>query len=546
MARKHKDWNSEAETLWRKLFGTGSRQSDDGVHGTSAEDRDAIRQYLLRQLSDDEQRIIEQRLLTEDDLFEELEIAEDELVDEYLAGTLSGKDRGKFADHFLATPEGKQSRRFAEALERYKRDQKKQVIEPDPPSLLSRLRSAFVRVSLSPSPLAMAAIVLVIAALGFAVWRGFLYQSEVDKGLLALNAAYREQRPVEARITRLDYAPFVTTRGPGTVKFNQAELRRAELTLLEALHRNPTPAVHHALGKVYLAKNDFAAAIKEFEEALKDDPNNAQIYADLGAAYLEKGKLYLERGKSNKTDSEAGKGLEDLARCLENLNKALALNPNLGEALFNRALCYQYMRLAPQAKADWLEYLEKDSSSQWAEEARRNLALLEEQQRSKASQNKEQLLKSFLDAYQTKDDDRAWGIIGQSYSSAGNSITNGLVSSYLDLKRERREKEASQKLEALLYAGQLTRRRGGDRYVADLATFYSSITAAKLTMLAQARVAMEKGYQLFTESHFNDAIVAYSEAKRLFEQTGDLTEATFAEYRIGHCYLLQPNLDKSI
>ena len=72
---------------------------------------------------------------------------------------------------------------------------------------------------------------------------------------------------------------------------NKTDLQRAELTLLDALHNKPTPAVHHALGKVYLAKKQFDDAIKEFDEALKGDPKNAKLYSDLGAAWLEKGKI---------------------------------------------------------------------------------------------------------------------------------------------------------------------------------------------------------------------------------------------------------------
>ncbi|HEV2828663.1 MAG TPA: CHAT domain-containing protein [Pyrinomonadaceae bacterium] len=500
----------------------------------------------MRQLSDDEQQTIEHRILTDADLFEELEITEDELLDEYMAGGLSENDRQHFKSKFLANPERIKKHRFAEALGRYRSDQKKEVAKHwKLQHLISGLRQSFQRARTTALPLAQAAVILIVVGVGFAVWRGFFHQSDVDRGLIALNAAYREQRPVEARITQLDYAPFVTTRGTGAAKFDESELRRAELTLLDAQSKNPTPAVHHALGKVYLAKNDFNHAIKQFEEALESDSNNAQVYADLGAALLEKGKITLAKAKSEKTDSEAGMGLEDLARSLENLNKALALKPDLLEALFNRALCYQYMMLPHQAAADWREYLRGDPSSQWAEEARRNLKLLEEQQRTRTSQNKNQLPKIFLDAYQNKADDRAWQIISQSHSSAGNGITNALVTSYLDLKRDRRDEEARNKLELLSYAGQLTERRGDDRYMSDLARFYSLATVRDRAALTRAREGMERGYQLFTESHFTDAIVAYSEAKRLFEQVGDLAEAIFADYRIGHCYMLQPNLDKS-
>ena len=44
-------------------------------------DQAKIRQYLLGHLSDEEQQEIEGRLMTEDDLFEELEISKGELIE---------------------------------------------------------------------------------------------------------------------------------------------------------------------------------------------------------------------------------------------------------------------------------------------------------------------------------------------------------------------------------------------------------------------------------------------------------------------------------
>ena len=78
-----------------------------------------IRQYLLGQLGEEGQQNIEQRLLSEDDLFQELEIAEEELVDEYVAEELSAAERQQFENYFLSTPERKLKLKFAAALHRY-------------------------------------------------------------------------------------------------------------------------------------------------------------------------------------------------------------------------------------------------------------------------------------------------------------------------------------------------------------------------------------------------------------------------------------------
>ena len=82
-------------------------------------DQNAVRQYLLRQLSDAEQQTFELRLLSDGNLFEELEIAEDELVDEYIAKELAPVERKQFEQYFLSTPERKHKLRFAATLDRY-------------------------------------------------------------------------------------------------------------------------------------------------------------------------------------------------------------------------------------------------------------------------------------------------------------------------------------------------------------------------------------------------------------------------------------------
>jgi methionine-rich copper-binding protein CopC len=82
-------------------------------------DPETVRKYLLGQLTDDQQESFEQRLLTEDELTQELEVITQELVDEYLAKQLTPAESEWFEQHYLASPEGKRSQSFATTFHRY-------------------------------------------------------------------------------------------------------------------------------------------------------------------------------------------------------------------------------------------------------------------------------------------------------------------------------------------------------------------------------------------------------------------------------------------
>lgn len=79
----------------------------------------SMKKYLLGELGEPEQQELEQRLITSNEYFEELLVAEDELVDEYLHGKLSPREQDKFNSHFLCTPERREKLRFSRSLQRY-------------------------------------------------------------------------------------------------------------------------------------------------------------------------------------------------------------------------------------------------------------------------------------------------------------------------------------------------------------------------------------------------------------------------------------------
>jgi hypothetical protein len=89
------------------------------AHMSNPETQGNIKKYLLGLLTGAELETLERSLLTDDQLFEEVQIAEDELVDDYLNGELSPDERDLFEKHFLVDPESRNKMRLGRALDKH-------------------------------------------------------------------------------------------------------------------------------------------------------------------------------------------------------------------------------------------------------------------------------------------------------------------------------------------------------------------------------------------------------------------------------------------
>ena len=89
-------------------------------------DQAEIRAYLLGTLDTALKTEVEERILYAPEVYEELLMVEEELIDQYLAGGLSKLERQHFETHFLITAERQNNLRFGQLLKRYLNSQ------PDP------------------------------------------------------------------------------------------------------------------------------------------------------------------------------------------------------------------------------------------------------------------------------------------------------------------------------------------------------------------------------------------------------------------------------
>jgi CHAT domain-containing protein len=499
-----------------------------------------VRSYLLGELPQEEIRQLEEKLLREEEFAEQVLRIEDELIEDYAGGDLPPGEWKRFEEHFLSTPRRRLKLMTVRGLRSYapvSADAKQPAAHPSPRGW--RLSSAWLRKLFFPRWRAIAFAALILAA-GVGLWRVYFYTPPSERALLALREAYAGERPLETRITGLTYAPFQETRGGGAPGSDaRARDRSAALIHDEADPAGrPSPAALHNLGRLYLTQKEFDKALAAFDEALKAAPGDATLHADAGVALFEKGKLERLRDQSGRSEAT-------LAQSLTRLNRALELNGSLLEARFNRALLYMTLRLTPQAAEDWRTYLARDPDSPWAKEARKYLALIEEQS-GRVSQRNQAFFDEFMNAYEAGDQERMWRAFSKSHFRTGNLIAAGLVEGFLDSTSKGLKDKAEHQLRALSSIGQLERERTGDNFTTDLARFYTSVSPAQYGRLAQARGLRRAAYDSYNDSKNDEAVSLYTRASVLFDQLGARPEALLAQYGLGHCYSQLPDTKLSL
>jgi len=136
----------------------------------------------------------------------------------------------------------------------------------------------------------------------------------------------------------------------------------------ERAEGDTSPGALGALAVTYLVSGDIGKAVKALESATAQDPKNPRLQNDLAAAYLV---------RANRLDEPA-----DIPKALEAAEKAIELDDAPDEAWFNRALALESLHLVDSAKKAWGDFLKRDSTSGWADEARKHLEELPPAQQS--------------------------------------------------------------------------------------------------------------------------------------------------------------------
>lgn len=429
---------------------------------------------------------------------EQLDFVVDEITDQYVAGEIKGEERERVEKYFLKSDQRRKKLKYAAALKTYQSQQ-------------GRRRKWWTSTELRIA----ASMILVIGVLiGL---RQFLRQSPGNDGMTALQQAYRDQRPLEARINGWSYAPAVSLRGTPRVDYVQRD--RAASILQNALNEHRDATALHQLGQFYLAERQFDKAIDQLEAALALSPNDASIHSDLGTALLEKGKTQL-------TDTDRGKSAELFAKSLTHLNKALELDNSRLEALFNRALLYSYLGLPEKAEQDWRLYIQKDPNSNWTNEANERLKSIEDA-RQKTSQTPKDTFDEFTSYWNAGDRESAWKLIRDSQHRSGNAVADRLLDDYVERGSTYSQHAGEQQPVAAVAA--LYLERADDHFYSDVYQSYQRASPQQIVAAKEARELMKASHALWGVNK-QENLRLFGEASDSFKKAGDVAGAMLAQY----------------
>ena len=466
-----------------------------------------LRDYLLGRVADEATlEAIEELMFTDDEFCTQVALAEDGLINDYVRGKLNAADAESFKETLKTDPERMLKLKLTEELRERARARDTAATQ-DRPSILASL-NALLRQPRYVAALAAILVAVVSVAL-------YLSQRRNNTDLAELRSLFQQSRPTETRIAEFGYAPLTQLRGnPGTA--DERRRRRLENSFIEAVEKSSSAQTHHDLGVFYLTQQDYPKAIQELENALKFAPRNAKIHNDLGSAYFE-----LARTKAKE------KKFPDLARSLQEFTSATDLDGNLLEALFNKALALQELDLPQQAREAWTLYLQKDSSSPWADEARKNLARTEGQTLFKSD---EEVLADFLAAYRGRDETRAQRIHDETKGYLiGPAVALQLSRRYLLAKQRGDDAEAKESGAALTFVADYEQTQNHDRFFTEFANFHLTTTADKATRILQAKDNLSAAYQAAANRNYADAISQFEKSRDVFAQLGDECDAAIAE-----------------
>jgi hypothetical protein len=164
---------------------------------TTTKDEKTLRTYLLGDVTESQQEEIESWIMSDEDAYELILAAEDDLIDEALTGRLKGQELDRFRNHFMAAPERQRKYKFGNTLQDYL--SAKPVGAPAAPSFGS-LVAAFFHYRPAMSFAATAFFIVILAGGTWAGLHSFTLQRQLGSATAQLQEEGRQREQLQRQL----------------------------------------------------------------------------------------------------------------------------------------------------------------------------------------------------------------------------------------------------------------------------------------------------------------------------------------------------------
>lgn len=324
-------------------------------------------------------------------------------------------------------------------------------------------------------------------------------------------------RSVDSRLTGgFPHKPTRPAMRGGSSERRQWSLM-AEAGRLEALVKvEPTRNNYRALATTYVLLGQFADAVNIYESLLMagggspsiaegiDASTDVPVLIDLSAAYY---------GRAVATDKKL-----DLFGAVHAADRALTLEPESAEAIWNRAAALQALGMIDDARAAWTHYIEIDPRSAWTVEAGQRLRDLAAPTQSQLWERDRLRVDSLVEKGATAEVER---LVRRYPQQSRTWVEETILPAWGEAIFRDRRSNAIEKLRIAEAVGDALQGASGEAMIYDTVTDIRAASSEKhIARLAAAFRAFGEARRLYRAHAVSAARVVFGEAETAFLTAG--------------------------
>lgn len=342
------------------------------------------------------------------------------------------------------------------------------------------------------------------------------------------------KRPTSLDKSNSNQDPFFladnTSRGFADV--DNKSLSDAALVIYNQIEKAPNLTQKHELALLNILEGRYTKAIEYLESVIAKYPKDtSSLLNDLAVAYLERG------------DTQGNP--KDLIHSLSLIDEALAINNNMLEAKFNKALLSEKLYLNSQSEKYWQEYLTVEKNEDWYREANNHIIQLKKVSKlNDWTETKKQLVKSI----ETEDIHKLESIVKDFPHRVRIYVLNELIPEWAKEIKVGNKLQAIKLANVSLFIGQIIDKLQDDKTIINISLILIEVNkdSSREALLSIGYLTYDQGRKALEQYESQKAKELFKKAIVLFAQAKDENGKAWTNFQIARCEMLLSDYENAI